>query len=147
MAEAVPKKKPKVNMARAWSEARALMWKHRRSLAIGLALMLVSRLAGLVLPYSSKFLIDNVLTNRQLDLLVPLALAVGAATVVQAITSFALSQIVSIAAQRAISELDRRQVGGRSLTVNEARPMEPRSGGGFGGSGGGNGRQRREPRW
>ena len=50
-------------------------------------------------------------------------------------------------AQRAISELDRRQVGGRSLTVNEARPMEPRSGGGFGGSGGGNGRQRREPRW
>ena len=50
-------------------------------------------------------------------------------------------------AQRAISELDRRQVGGRSLTVNEAKPMAPRSnGGGFGGGGGGN-RQRREPRW
>jgi RNA recognition motif-containing protein len=47
-------------------------------------------------------------------------------------------------AQRAIAELDRREVGGRSLTVNEARPMEPRSGGG-GGFGGG--RQRREPRW
>jgi len=47
-------------------------------------------------------------------------------------------------AQRAISELNQRQVGGRSLTVNEAKPMEPRSGGGFGG---GNGRQRREPRW
>ena len=45
-------------------------------------------------------------------------------------------------AQRAISELDRRQVGGRSLTVNEAKPMEPRSGGGAGG-----GKQRREPRW
>ena len=47
-------------------------------------------------------------------------------------------------AQRAISELDRRELGGRSLTVNEARPMQPRSngGGGFGG-----GRSRREPRW
>lgn len=46
-------------------------------------------------------------------------------------------------AQRAISELDRHQLGGRSLTVNEAKPMAPRaSGGGFGG-----GRQRREPRW
>jgi RNA recognition motif-containing protein len=46
-------------------------------------------------------------------------------------------------AQRAIAELDRHQVGGRSLTVNEAKPQAPRSnGGGFGG-----GRQRREPRW
>jgi RNA recognition motif-containing protein len=50
-------------------------------------------------------------------------------------------------AKRAIAELDRHQVGGRSLTVNEAKPMAPRSnGGGFGGGGGGN-RQRREPRW
>lgn len=46
-------------------------------------------------------------------------------------------------AQRAISELDQRQMGGRSLTVNEAKPMAPRpNGGGFGG-----GRQKREPRW
>jgi hypothetical protein len=45
-------------------------------------------------------------------------------------------------AQRAIAELNQRQVGGRSLTVNEAKPMEPRSGGGYGG-----GRQNREPRW
>jgi hypothetical protein len=49
-------------------------------------------------------------------------------------------------ARRAISELDKREFGGRSLTVNEARPMEPRSSGGGGGYGGG-GRQRREPRW
>ena len=47
-------------------------------------------------------------------------------------------------ARRAISELDRHQFGGRSLTVNEAKPMAPRSGGG--GFGGG-GRQRRESRW
>ena len=52
-------------------------------------------------------------------------------------------------AKRAIAELDRHQVGGRSLTVNEAKPMAPRSnGGGGGGFGGGGGtRQRREPRW
>jgi cold-inducible RNA-binding protein len=46
-------------------------------------------------------------------------------------------------AQRAISELDKHQYGGRSLTVNEAKPMTPRSGGG----GGFGGRQRRESRW
>lgn len=49
-------------------------------------------------------------------------------------------------AKKAISELDRHQYGGRSLTVNEAKPMTPRGGGG-GGFGGGGGRQRRESRW
>ena len=49
-------------------------------------------------------------------------------------------------AQKAIRELDKHQYGGRSLTVNEAKPMTPRgNGGGFGGGGGG--RQRREARW
>jgi hypothetical protein len=48
-------------------------------------------------------------------------------------------------ARKAISELDRHQFGGRSLTVNEAKPMAPRSNGGGGGFGGG--RQRRESRW
>jgi ABC-type multidrug transport system fused ATPase/permease subunit len=103
MAEA--KEKKKVNMERAWAEARQLMWEHRRSLSIGFALMLVSRLAGLVTPASSKFLIDNVLTPRRPDLLLPLALAVGGATLIQAVTSFALSQVVSIAAQRAITDM------------------------------------------
>lgn len=53
-------------------------------------------------------------------------------------------------AKRAISELDRHEYGGRNLTVNEARPMEPRGNGGGGrgfGGGGGGGRQRRESRW
>jgi RNA recognition motif-containing protein len=49
-------------------------------------------------------------------------------------------------ARRAIAELDQHQLGGRSLTVNEAKPMAPRSNGG-GGGGFGGGRQRREPRW
>jgi subfamily B ATP-binding cassette protein MsbA len=94
-----------VNMKRAWAEARVLMWTHRRSLTIGFGLMLISRLAGLVTPASSKFLIDRVLTPRDPTLLVPLALAVGGATLIQAITSFALSQVVSIAAQRAITDM------------------------------------------
>jgi RNA recognition motif-containing protein len=61
---------------------------------------------------------------------------------------FAFVEMSDVAgAQRAISELNERQVGGRSLTVNEAKPMEPRSGG-YGGDGGyGGGRQKREPRW
>ena len=97
--------KPKYDAARAWAEARALLWTHRRSVGLGLALMLVSRAAGLVLPASSKWLIDEVLGKGNAALLVPLAMAAGAATLVQAITSFSLSQVVSVAAQRAISQL------------------------------------------
>lgn len=105
MAEPTAPSKPKVNTARAWAETRALMWTHRRSLAIGLVLMLVNRLSGLVLPASSKYLIDDVLSRNRTDLLLPLALATGGATIIQAITSFALSQVVSIAAQRAITDM------------------------------------------
>ena len=51
-------------------------------------------------------------------------------------------------AQRAVTELNQHQLGGRALTVNEAKPMAPRaSRDGFGGGGAGGGRQRREPRW
>src|SRR5919106_2120393 len=89
----------------AWEEARALVWQHRRRLALGLALMLVNRLAGLVLPASSKLLIDDVIGRQQADLLGMLAAAVGAATVVQALTSFALSQVLGVAAQRAITDM------------------------------------------
>jgi subfamily B ATP-binding cassette protein MsbA len=67
--------------------------------------MIVSRLAGLVLPGSSKFLIDEVIGKSRGELLLPLALVVGAATVVQSGTSFALSQVLGVAAQRAITEM------------------------------------------
>ena len=88
-----------------WREARELVWAHRAQLSVGLVLMLVNRLAGLVLPASSKFLIDKVLPEARGDLLWKLALAVGIATLVQATTSFGLTQVMSIAAQRAITEL------------------------------------------
>ena len=97
--------KPKYDSQRAWAEARALIWEHRRSVSIGLVLMLISRAAGFVLPASTKWLMDEVIGKHRVELLMPLALAAGAATLVNAITSFALSQVVSVAAQRAISEL------------------------------------------
>ena len=98
-------KKPKYDTKRAWGEARALIWEHRRSVAIGLLLMLVSRAAGLVLPYAPKYVIDEVLPSRDLALLTRIALIGGAATLVNAVTSFALSQVVSVAAQQAIARL------------------------------------------
>jgi len=101
-------KKPKTDTRRAWREARALIHEHRRSLSVGLMLMLVSRLAGLVLPASTKYLIDDVLGKQRSDLLVPLALAAGGATLLQAITSYANSQVVSVAAQRAIMTMRQR---------------------------------------
>src|SRR5690242_19230763 len=102
-----PPEKP-VSMSAAWREARGLVWAHRKRLTIGLVLMLISRLAGLVLPASSKYLIDDVVTGRRADLLLPIALAAGAATLVQAVTSFALSQILGVAAQRAITDMRKR---------------------------------------
>lgn len=67
--------------------------------------MLVNRLSGLVLPGSSKWLIDNVLAKQRGDLLIPIALAAAAAVIVQAATTYALSQVVSIAAQQAITDM------------------------------------------
>jgi ABC-type multidrug transport system fused ATPase/permease subunit len=105
---ASPPQKKKVSMSAAWNEARGLVWTHRKRLLLGLGLMLISRLAGLVLPASSKYLIDEVVTGKRTDLLLPIALAAGAATVVQAVTSFALSQILGVAAQRAITDMRKR---------------------------------------
>ena len=98
-------KKTKPNYSNAWQEARELIWRHRHRLLLGLALMMVNRLAGLVLPGSSKLLIDEVIGKGRAELLGTIALAVGAATLIQALTSFGLSQILGVAAQRAITEM------------------------------------------
>ncbi len=99
-----------------WREARALMWRHRWALALGMALMLVNRLAGLVLPWTTKDLIDKVLGQRQIELLLKLALLGGGATMVQALTGFALSQVVSVAGQKAIARM-RREVEAHVLRL------------------------------
>ncbi|HVH28247.1 MAG TPA: ABC transporter ATP-binding protein [Vicinamibacterales bacterium] len=91
--------------AGAWEEARALIRKHRTRLAIGLGLMLVSRAAGLVAPLSTKFFMDNVIGQQQWDLLPRLGLAVGLASIIDAGCSFANSQVLGVAGQRAITEM------------------------------------------
>src|SRR5512147_265740 len=67
--------------------------------------MAVNRASGLVLPGSTKFLVDDVIGRRRTDLLLPLVVAVVAATIVQGLTSFALTQMLSKAAQRLIAEM------------------------------------------
>ena len=98
-------KKKKVDYRGAWREARGLLWAYRKRLTLGFFLMVANRLAGLVLPASSKYLIDEVIGKNRIELLKGLAFAVGAATVIQALTSFALSQVLGVAAQRAITEM------------------------------------------
>ena len=85
------------------------MWAHRGKLAFGFLLMVVNRLSGFVLPWASKYLVDTVLADGKMDMLLPIALAVGGATIVGAITNFSLSQIISVTAQAAIMNM-RRQV-------------------------------------
>jgi ABC-type multidrug transport system fused ATPase/permease subunit len=105
MAEA--KKQKRGISAGAWREARALVWAHRRRLSLGLGLLVINRLTGLVLPSSSKMVVDRVIGQKHTELLVWIAVAVAGATLVQAVTSFALSQILGVAAQRAITDMRR----------------------------------------
>ncbi len=87
----------------------ALMKPRRGLLALGLVLMAVNRVSGLVLPGSMKYFVDNVVLHRQVQLLTPIVLAVLGATIVQGLTSFSLTQLLSKSAQKMITDL-RRQV-------------------------------------
>jgi ABC-type multidrug transport system fused ATPase/permease subunit len=82
-----------------------LMRPRRGLLALGFLLMIVNRVSGLVLPYSTKFLIDSVIAKHHVELLRQLVSLVLLATVIQGITSFSLTQLLSKAAQRLIAEL------------------------------------------
>jgi len=88
-----------------WPDIRELIRPRRNQLLFGLVLIVVSRLAGLVLPASTKYLVDDVLAHHRAELLTPLILAVVAATAVQAATSFWLTQLLSKSAQKLIAEL------------------------------------------
>jgi subfamily B ATP-binding cassette protein MsbA len=100
--------KKKIRWSAAWHEARSLVWARRGRLTIGLLLMLISRAAGMVLPWLSKYFVDDVLQKGRTDMLGTLAWATGLATLVQAATSFGLSQILGVAAQKAITDMRRR---------------------------------------
>ncbi|HZW80050.1 MAG TPA: ABC transporter ATP-binding protein [Candidatus Deferrimicrobiaceae bacterium] len=105
-----PQKVPKVERLRAILPAVWMLMRPRRGLlALGFALMVINRVAALVLPYSTRFFIDTVINKHHMDKLQPLLLFVLGATLVQGVTSFALTQSLSKAAQRLITEL-RQQV-------------------------------------
>ena len=89
-------------------EVWELVRPRRKLLALGFVLMLINRLSGLVLPASTKFLIDDIISKHRRELLVPLVLAVVCATAIQGLTSFTLTQLLSKAAQRLIAELRRK---------------------------------------
>jgi subfamily B ATP-binding cassette protein MsbA len=82
-----------------------LMRPRKKLLALGFLLMAINRVAGLVLPYSTRYLIDLVIAKHHVELLKPIVFAVLTATVIQGITSFSLTQLLSKAAQRLITEL------------------------------------------
>jgi len=104
---AEPQKKPSLRAV--WPMVRKLIAPRRGMLALGFLLMAVNRVTGLVLPASTKWLIDDVIGKRHVALLLPLVGIVVAATLVQGATSFALTQLLSKEAQRLIAEM-RRQV-------------------------------------
>ncbi len=100
--------KKKINYSKAFIEARALVWTHRWRLALGLSLMLVTRGVSLVLPASTKYVIDEVIGKGRGDMLKTVAFIALGATIVQALTAFAVAQILGVAAQRAITEMRKR---------------------------------------
>jgi len=102
------KKSSSERLRELWPDIREMMRPRRRILAVGFVLMIISRICSLVLPTSTKYLVDNVIGKKQLNLLTPLVLAVLAATVIQGITSFSITQLVSKAAQRLIAEMRRK---------------------------------------
>jgi subfamily B ATP-binding cassette protein MsbA len=103
------KKEKRKNAWKNLPDVWALIKPRRGLLALGFVLMVVNRVAGLVLPASTKYFIDNVISKRQTQLLTPIVLAVLSATVLQGLTSFTLTQLLSKSAQKMITEL-RRQV-------------------------------------
>src|SRR6185295_4558921 len=97
-------KKP-LKASNVYRDLRELVWPRRNLFALGLVLVFINRVAGLVLPGSTKFLIDDVVQKHRQELLVPIAAAVGVAVVVQAVTSYALTRLLSTSAQRLIADM------------------------------------------
>jgi ABC-type multidrug transport system fused ATPase/permease subunit len=108
-AEGEQKKEKRKNAWKNLPDVWTLIKPRRGLLALGFVLMAVNRVAGLVLPASTKYFVDNVIGRREIQLLTPIVLAVLGATILQGLTSFTLTQLLSKSAQKMITEL-RRQV-------------------------------------
>jgi subfamily B ATP-binding cassette protein MsbA len=103
-----PKKPPSERFRALWPDIWALVKPRRKLLFGGFLLIVVNRVCGLVLPYSTRFLIDNIIGKHQASLLLPLTGAVVTATAIQGVTSFTLTQLLSIEGQKVIAELRRK---------------------------------------
>ncbi len=95
-------KKNKVSFSQVF---KTVIWPKRKAVTIGLILIVISRAASLVLPGASKYLIDNVIVNKDIEMLKILIAAVSASILVQAVTSYMLTQLLSVEAQLMISQL------------------------------------------
>ncbi len=107
------KKKPKVSMITAF---KTIIWPRRNLVFIGLVLIIFNRIAGLILPWKSKALLDEVIPSKDMGELYELLIVVGLAILIQATTSFLLTRILSVQAQYLISEL-RAQVQKKVLSL------------------------------
>ncbi len=120
--EAKPKKKsPSIKAI--WPDLREMILPRRPLLIFSFFLMCINRTAGLVLPISSKYMMDNVIRNKQTNLLMPIVLAIVGATLIQGVTSFSLTQLLSKTGQRLIAELRQkvqRHVGLLSVAYYDA---------------------------
>jgi subfamily B ATP-binding cassette protein MsbA len=105
MAETPKKKLDRARVRALLRDAGELIWRARKRLLLGLPLMFVNRLAGIVLPGTSKYVIDDVINKGQYALLPWIALIAGVAATLGAVTDYALAQLLGIAAQRSIADL------------------------------------------
>lgn len=100
-----------------WRTAfRQYIWPRRKNVFIGLVLIVISRVAGMVLPGSTKYLLDDVVGQGDLDMLWVLLAAVVGALLIQSVTSYILTQLLSVEAQLLISQL-RTQVQRKILSL------------------------------
>lgn len=84
---------------------KTIIWPRKKLLFVGLVLIVISRLASLILPGASKYLIDDVIVNKDFDKLYTIILVVAGAILVQAVTSFLLTKLLSVEAQHLIAQL------------------------------------------
>lgn len=94
-----------MNTANAWAEARTLIHANRGRLGVGLGILVINRAAGFVLPGAAKILFDEVIPHHDTALLTWLVAATLVAVLIEAASGFALSQLLGVAAQRAINDL------------------------------------------
>ena len=108
-----------INFKNSWAEAKSIIWSHRKRLALGLILVVINRSCGFVVPGSTTFLVDSILApgaharplfgiSEPSSLLILLGVAVAVACLIQAATAFALSQILGVAAQKAITDMRKK---------------------------------------